>query len=171
MNTKLLSKEVIRELLAKEYDNDPRITDELIFDGKRLTLQGYILLKAILPKADYYSCCLDKITHHCYLTFEFDDKGSSYNYDDSNERAVIKEKLKPVIERLESVVSDNECYFISDVINGERDDSNKRGNQNHSWTTNKRYYIVDIWLFSRAGDVMEFAGDNNEKCKLLLETL
>ena len=33
MNTKLLSKEVIRGLLKHEFGNDPRITDKVLFDG------------------------------------------------------------------------------------------------------------------------------------------
>lgn len=164
MNTKLLSKEVIKELLAKEYGNDPRITDELVFDGKRLTLQGYILLKAILPKGpDYHSNCLDKVAHHCYIIFTFDTNDSSYNYDDSKERAIVREKVKPIVERLESITGDNECYFISDVIEGEKEP--------RKYEYGKRNYIIDIWLFGHCGDVMEFAGNNDEKCKLLLETL
>lgn len=165
MNTKLLSKEVIRELLAKEYDNDPRITDELIFDGKRLTLQGYILLKAFLPNSDYYhGCCLDDAAHHCYLVFEFDDNNNSWNYDDSKERDIVREKMKPVIKRLDTIVGDNECYFVSDVVTGETENRFGYGN-------GKRYYVVHIWVFGHSGDVMEFAGDNKEKCRLLLETL
>jgi hypothetical protein len=119
MNTKLLSKEVIRGLLKHEYNNDPRITDKVLFDGKQLTLQGYILLKSILPTADYRSCCLDEVAHHCYVSFEFDSDNNNWNYDDSRERAIVREKMKPIINRLESIVGDDECYFVSDVITGE----------------------------------------------------
>ena len=164
MSIKLLSKEVIRGLIKHEFDNDPRITDKVLFNGKQLTLQGYVLLKSILPIADYSSCCLDKIAHHCYITFEFDNDNNSWNYDDSRERAIVREKMKPIISRLESIVGDNECYFVSDVVTGELEETFSRYN-------GKRHYIVHIWVFGRSGDVMEFASDNNEKCKLLLETL
>ena len=166
-----MSKAEVKEFIMKDFQNDSRITDQLLFDGKRLTLQGYILLKSILPKADYYSCCLDDIAHHCYVTFAFDDNNVSYNYDDSKERDIVREKIKPVIERLETVISDNDCYFISDVIDGERDSNSHNGNRSHNWQAHKRYYIIDIWVFSHAGDVMEFATNNDEKCKLFLETL
>ena len=164
MNTKLLSKEVIRGLLKHEYNNDPRITDKVLFDGKQLTLQGYILLKSILPTADYRSCCLDGVAHHCYVSFEFDSDNNNWNYDDSRERAIVREKMKPIINRLETIVGDDECYFVSDVITGELEESFNRYN-------GKRHYIVHIWVFGHSGDVMEFAGDNNEKRKLLLETV
>lgn len=164
MDTKLLSKEVIRGLLEKEYNNDPRITDKVLFDGKRLTLQGYILLKAILPIADYRSCCLDGVAHHCYVSFEFDSNINNWNYDDSRERAIVREKMKPIINRLETIVGDDECYFVSDVITGELEESFNR-------QYGKKHYIVHIWVFGHSGDVMEFASDNKEKCKLLLETL
>lgn len=172
MSTKLLSKEVIKGLVMREYDNDPRITDELLFRGKRLTMEGYMLLKALYPDKDnYYGSYLDGIAHHCYLVFEFDDNDNSYRHDDSEEIKIVKEKLKPVIERLDQIIGDDECYFISDVVNGERESDLTRGNRSHSWTTHKRYYVIDIWVFGRSGDVMEFANTNDEKCKLLLETL
>ena len=71
MNTKLLSKEVVKGFIMREFNNDPRITDELLFDGKRMTMECYVLLKDIMPRRGYYSGnILDDLGYHCYLSFD-----------------------------------------------------------------------------------------------------
>ena len=167
---KLLSKEAIKTVLLKEFDNDPRITDELLFDGKRLTVKGYVLLKSLFPRKGYHEGSpVDDISYHCYK------KVKIIGTDTKDYDTKIHQILDPVInelhERLDKLVEDNGCYFISDCICGERDAQDDYGNRYHKWGSDEDWQYIDIWVFSQSGNVMEFADDNESKCQLLLETV
>lgn len=167
--TKLLSKEVIKGFILDGFNNDKRITDDLLFKGSRMTLECYVLLKDLMPSRGYYDGnILDNLGYHCYLTFSVPSE-SSRCYDDKVAK-LIKPKLKKVYERLDKLVGDTGCYMVSDVISGERDGGDYTGNRNHSYGSGEDKIIIDIWVFSREASMLEFGENNETKTKLLLET-
>lgn len=169
MDTKLLSKEVIKGFIMREFNNDPRITDELLFKGSRMTLECYVLLKDLMPSRGYYEGnILDDLGYHCYLIFSVPSE-STKNYDDRVAK-LIKPKLEKIYERLDKLVGDTGCYMVSDVISGERDSNDYTGNRNHSYGSGDDKIIIDIWVFSREASMLEFGENNETKTKLLLET-
>lgn len=169
MNTKLLSKEVIKGFIMREFNNDPRITDELLFKDKRMTMECYILLKDLLPHRGYYDGnVLDSLGYHCYLTFNVPSE-STKGYDNKVEK-LIKPAVEKACKRLDKLVGDTGCYMISDVISGERDGGDSHGNRNHRYGSGLDEYYIDIWVFSREASMLEFGENNETKTKLLLET-
>lgn len=168
MDTKLLSKEVIKGFIMREFNNNPRITDELLFDGKRMTMECYVLLKDLMPRRGYYDGnILDDLGYHCYLSFDIpSDRGNKY---DETKRKIMAPTIEKVCKRLDKLVGENGCYMISDAIYGERDNSDEYGNSKHHYGSNIDNLYVDIWVFSREASMLEFAENNDLKKKLLLE--
>lgn len=164
---KLTSKEAIRNLIREHFGNDERITDKLLFDGKRMTVQCFVLLSSILGKANAYSTCLDDIGYHCYLTFTYESKEYDPYYD--KEKKLTDPVLKKVYERLDNMLSDDECYMVSDVINGDRDSGDRTSHRGFIYGEHKNYLNIDIWVFGKAGNVTEFVDSNEAKRKLLFE--
>ena len=163
---KLLNKEAIRKVIRDYYDNDERITDKLLFDGKRMTIQCYALLQSMFDNHYSEVRCLDELGYHCYVTYTYPCNNEYAPYHEQ-EAAVVKPELEKLYKQLDSLVADDECYFVSDVISGERDDNSYRGQRGISQGT--RWCSIDIWLFSDAGKVTEFVDSNEAKCKLLLD--
>ena len=167
MTEKLFSKAAIKTVLLKEFDNDPRITDELLFKDSRMTLECYVLLKSLFPRRGYYAGnILDDLGYHCYIIFEFDENMRDKN---TKQRVIVNKKMENVYKRLDKIVGENGCYMVSDCISGERDGNNEHGNRSHSYSSNKEYLYIDIWIFSREASFLTFADNNDTKCQLLLE--
>lgn len=164
---KLLSKADIKEYLLEVYDNDPRINDALLFTGKRMTLECMSLLGS---GSEVSAKC-----YHFVITRRF--KGHEYGYGVRNftdERMDdIRETMNPLINHLrtkiESMISDDECYLITDVLPGERERGQINGNTDIAWKTNELTIALDVYLFSKAGVASEMLESNASKCMLVLE--
>ena len=63
---KLMTKQAVKEMLMKYFDNDERITDELLFDGKRLTLEAYQLLREAINSGTVAGT-LDALGYHIFF--------------------------------------------------------------------------------------------------------
>lgn len=175
MTDKLLSKEEIRNAILKIYDNDPRITDELLFEGNKLTMQGYILLESLYPRASRHHyrgngrSFLDGIAYHCYLVFDFDKDDDERKGFDQRKADKIKPVIQKIYEKLDKMIGQSDgCYFISDCVAGCRDNGDHDGNLYSGWQTITQV-MVDIWIFSKEATFMEFLDDNKSKCTMLLE--
>ena len=169
MANQFFSKEAIKGFLLDSFHNDPRITDELLFNGKQMTLQCYMLLKAALGAEDRWrNSFLDDIGYHCYITFEYKCEDNALDY--TKELLAASDGIKRIKERLNTMLADNECYFISDAVSGAREHGDEYGNRNRRWGTGLASVTIDIWVFGRSGDVMEFGENNSTKAKLLLNT-
>lgn len=164
---KLTSKEAIRNVIRKHFGDDERITDKLLFDGKRMTVQCFVLLSSIFGKANAYSTCLDDLGYHCYFNFTYESEEYDPYYD--KEKALTDPVLKKVYERLDNMLSDDECYMVSDVINGDRDSGDRTSHRGHIYGEKKNYLYIDVWVFGQAGKVTEFVETNDSKRKLLFE--
>lgn len=167
---KLLSKEAIKGLLLREFKDDKRITDELLFDGNKMTMECYVLLKSLFPKRGYYEGnILDDLGYHCYISFEYDSGKAKKNYNQFM-KELTSEKLKEIYRRLDSIVGENGCYMISDCISGQRDDGQNVSNRYTHYSSGTETLCIDIWLFSINASFLDFADNNSGKCDLLFET-
>ena len=171
MNEKMLSKKAIKDYILKEMKNDERITDDLLFKGKRMTLKCYLILLMLGERHisyGYGKSCLDDIGYHCYFTFPY--KGDDDN-PGKHEQKVTKEAIEKIEKRLDSMLSDDECYMLSDVISGERENETCSSNRGYSYQMGSHYVTLDLWIFGKSGGVMEFLENNEARTKIMLESI
>lgn len=180
--TKLLSKKEIKEYLLRAYNNDERITDELLFDGKRLTVKAYNLLRfascADNSVENHYkqNDIMDKVGYHIYFPWTMSKTNVGGSYDAQFNNNYLKKEMQPKIEkickRLESMVKDDECYFISDCIWGDREKTDNFGCGNFfsRWRSDESTILIDVWLFAECGNVAEMLEDNASKWEVLMES-
>lgn len=169
---KLLSKKAIKNFLLQYYDNDKRITDELLFKGKQITLECYALLNQASKAIDEsYDNVLDKIGYHCYIHKKVPISENEIRWSDE-ERAekaqricerMFKSDLEIVKNKLDELCGDDECYFISDGVAGGRDDGDPMENWHTGWRKEYSDCIVDIWIFSDNAASFEFLESNNAR--------
>lgn len=168
---KLTTKQAIKEVLIKYFDNNEQITDELLFDGKKLTLEAYQLLREATSTSCRVADTLDVLGYHCYIEVDVRGDLSKDGYDIERKK-ILMPIINKITKKLESIIGDG-CYLISDCISGGRDGFGEAvhyGNYNHSWGSDTTKESIDIWVFDQCAAALDFIEENNEmKCKLLFD--